>query len=76
MITGDFAQTAKAIAYSIGLRKPDDRVIAGEELNKMTDAQLREDIAHTSVFARVSPEHKVRIVRALRSNDGSETAPE
>ena len=68
MITGDYAQTAKAIADSIGLRKPGDRVITGEELNTMSDTQLREDIEYTSVFARVSPEHKVRIVRALRSN--------
>jgi Ca2+-transporting ATPase len=68
MITGDYAQTAKAIADSIGLRKADDKVITGEELNSMSDLQLQEEMAHTSVFARVSPEHKVRIVRALRSN--------
>ncbi len=67
MITGDYAQTAKAIADSIGLRKSGERVIDGEELNTMSDAQLEEGVVHTSVFARVSPEHKVRIVRALRS---------
>lgn len=68
MITGDYAQTAKAIADSIGLRKPGDNLITGEDLNQMTDAKLQEEIRHTSVFARVSPEHKVRIVRALRAN--------
>jgi len=69
MITGDYPQTARAIAMQIGLvGDGDNHVIAGAELNEMSDEQLQEAIKTTSVFARVSPEHKVRIVRALRAN--------
>ncbi|QYK51229.1 MAG: cation-translocating P-type ATPase [Anaerolineales bacterium] len=69
MITGDYPQTARAIAIQIGLVSEDSsKVIAGAELNDMSDEQLQEEIKHTSVFARVSPEHKVRIVKALRAN--------
>lgn len=69
MITGDYPQTARAIAMQIGLvGESNNQVIAGAELNDMSDEQLQEAIKTTSVFARVSPEHKVRIVRALRAN--------
>lgn len=69
MITGDYPQTARAIALQIGLvDEANSKVIPGAELNEMTDEQLREEIKRTSVFARVSPEHKVRIVQALRAN--------
>jgi Ca2+-transporting ATPase len=69
MITGDYPQTARAIALQIGLiEEGDDKVIAGSQLNEMSDEQLQEEMRHTSVFARVSPEHKVRIVKALRAN--------
>ena len=69
MITGDYPDTAAAIARQIGLSKPgDDNVLSGTQLNKMNDAELQVQILHTSIFARVSPEHKVRIVKALRSN--------
>ncbi len=69
MITGDYAQTARAIAESIGLvEKSDKRVITGSELNRISDSALREDIKNVSVFARVSPEHKMRIVDALQAN--------
>ncbi len=69
MITGDYPQTARAIAMQIGLvGESNNQVIAGAELNDMSDEQLQEVIKTTSVFARVSPEHKVRIVRALRAN--------
>ncbi|MBX3047314.1 MAG: cation-translocating P-type ATPase [Anaerolineales bacterium] len=69
MITGDYPQTARAIAIQIGLVSEDSsKVIAGAELNDMSDEQLQEEIKRTSVFARVSPEHKVRIVKALRAN--------
>ncbi|MBX3005481.1 MAG: cation-translocating P-type ATPase [Anaerolineales bacterium] len=69
MITGDYPQTARAIAMQIGLvGESNNQVIAGAELNEMSDEQLQEAIKTTSVFARVSPEHKVRIVRALRAN--------
>jgi Ca2+-transporting ATPase len=68
MITGDYPRTAQAIAESIGLMEPGHHVITGAELNQMSDEELEEQIQHTDVFARVSPEHKVRIVRALRAN--------
>ena len=69
MITGDYPDTAQAIARQIGLIQGDDgKVLAGHEMNQMSDEQLQEEIRHTSVFARVSPEHKVRIVKALRAN--------
>jgi Ca2+-transporting ATPase len=73
MITGDYANTARAIAESIGLMHPDHLVITGPELNEMSDADLREKIKITDVFARVSPEHKLRIVEALR-DDGEVVA--
>ncbi|TES91086.1 MAG: cation-translocating P-type ATPase, partial [Anaerolineales bacterium] len=69
MITGDYAQTASAIAESIGLVEREHRVLTGADLNKMPDEMLAEEIKEVDVFARVSPEHKVRIVRALRAND-------
>ncbi len=69
MITGDYPRTAQAIAESIGLATPGQRVITGAELNEMSDEELRRVILReASVFARVSPEHKVRIVQALRDN--------
>ncbi|MCW5875438.1 MAG: cation-translocating P-type ATPase [Anaerolineales bacterium] len=69
MITGDYPQTARAIALQIGLvTEGNDKVIPGTTLNEMSDEQLQEEIRQTSVFARVSPEHKVRIVNALRAN--------
>jgi Ca2+-transporting ATPase len=69
MITGDYPQTARAIAESIGLIKADKRVITGAELSQMSDQTLREEIKSVNVFARVSPEHKMRIVDALQSHN-------
>ena len=70
MITGDYAQTARAIAEAIGLiDKSDEKVITGAELGRMSDAELRDEIQHVNVFARVSPEHKMRIVDALQSHN-------
>lgn len=66
MITGDHANTATAIAKEIGMPQC---VITGTELNKMTDTELAKIIKKYSVFARVTPEHKVRIVRAFQSNN-------
>ena len=68
MITGDYPDTARAIAEEIGLLELDHRVIAGKELEQMDDDRLRREVIRTGVFARVSPEHKVRIVDALKHN--------
>lgn len=69
MITGDYPNTARAIAESIGLLRPGHKVMTGNELNSIDDAAMRKEVAVTDVFARVSPEHKMRIVDALRAND-------
>lgn len=66
MITGDHATTASAIAGQLGL---DGEVVTGAELDEMDDDELAERIGAIAVCARVSPEHKVRVVRALQSND-------
>jgi Ca2+-transporting ATPase len=68
MITGDYANTARAIAESIGLLQPGHQVLTGPDLNTMSDDELQHKVRNTDVFARVSPEHKMRIVEALRSN--------
>ncbi|GAB4231024.1 MAG: cation-transporting P-type ATPase [Stanieria sp.] len=69
MITGDYGLTAEAIALNIGLVKEKARVITGEELGRLSDAQLRQLIHHQNglIFARVMPEHKLRIVQAYQS---------
>lgn len=64
MITGDHIVTAKAIAKDIGILTGFDKAITGNELDKMTEKELTNKIRKYSVFARVSPEHKVRIVKA------------
>jgi Ca2+-transporting ATPase len=69
MITGDFPNTARAIAESIGLLRPGKGVMTGTELDAIDDKQLKAVIEDTDVFARVSPEHKMRIVDALQAND-------
>ena len=69
MITGDFPNTARAIAESIGLLRAGKKVMTGSELDKLDDNQLNHIIEDTDVFARVSPEHKMRIVDALQAND-------
>ena len=67
MITGDHILTAKAIGEELGILKPGDIAITGQELDKISDKDLENNIMKYSVFARVSPEHKVRIVKAFRS---------
>jgi Ca2+-transporting ATPase len=69
MITGDYPNTARAIAESIGLLQPGHTVLTGPELNDMDDTALQRQANQVDVFARVSPEHKLRIVEALRAND-------
>ncbi len=67
MITGDHAGTAAAIAAQIGLENP-DRVLTGVDLDRLDDAQLALEVATVDIFARTSPEHKLRLVTALQSN--------
>ncbi len=70
MITGDYPDTARAIAEEINLvRSEDGRVLTGADLESMSERQLVEQIDDVDVFARVSPQHKVRIVEALKSRD-------
>ena len=69
MITGDFPNTAKAIAEDIGLMRPGKKVLTGADLDTLSDEELILEIEETDVFARVSPEHKMRIVDALQAND-------
>jgi Ca2+-transporting ATPase len=70
MITGDYPDTARAIAEEIGLVRSDNgRVLTGADLEEMSDQDLLEEIDEVDVFARVSPQHKVRIVEALKGRD-------
>ena len=64
MITGDHIATATAIARELNILGKDDKAMTGQELEKMSQKQLEENIKDYSVFARVTPEHKVRIVKA------------
>ena len=83
MITGDHAITARAIAGDLGICPPQGRVVTGKELDAMSDDQLARQIAEIPVFARVTPAHKLRIVRALKrqgnvvamTGDGVNDAP-
>lgn len=83
MITGDYSQTAFAIASQIGLASNPSQVMTGEMMSGMSDSQLEKEVESFSVFARVSPEDKVRIVEALKkrghvvamTGDGVNDAP-
>ncbi len=83
MVTGDHAITAKAIAEMIGLPLKGRRIVTGRELEKMSDEELYNIVEDTVIFARVSPEHKLRIVKALKkrghvvavTGDGVNDAP-
>ena len=80
MITGDYALTAQAIAHNLGI---EGDAVSGEELEGMNDETLKKTVKISSIFSRVNPEHKIRIVRALRetgevvamSGDGINDAP-
>jgi calcium-translocating P-type ATPase len=67
MITGDHAATALAIGIRLGIATESDRALTGAELDMMSDEELQRVVADVPVFARVSPEHKLRIVLALRA---------
>lgn len=83
MITGDHALTASAIATQLGIMTTGDRVLTGAEVERLTDDELREQCGSVAVFARVAPEHKVRIVQAFQqrgnvvamTGDGVNDAP-
>ena len=68
MITGDFPNTARAIAETLGLLRPNHKVMTGAQLDAIDDTTLKTEVEQTDVFARVSPEHKMRIVDALKAN--------
>ena len=69
MITGDHKNTALAIAKSINICNSDDQGLSGEELEKISDDDLEEAVKKVRVFARVSPNHKLRIVKAFKKNN-------
>ncbi len=68
MITGDHIETASAIARELNILKEGNMAITGEQLDKMPQEKLEKEIMNYSVFARVSPEHKVKIVKAFQAN--------
>jgi len=69
MVTGDYKDTAEAIAREIGLRTPDGLVLSGSELDKMSDEELARVIDKVDVCCRVSPQHKTKIVDAFKAKD-------
>lgn len=68
MITGDYKDTAFAIAKELGITSSMEETIIGEDINTYSDEELKEVVKKINVYARVSPEHKVRIVTALKAN--------
>ncbi len=83
MITGDHVVTASAIARQLGIMEAGDKAVTGAELDDMTDSQLDQEVEHISVYARVSPENKIRIVKSWQrkgqvvsmTGDGVNDAP-
>ena len=83
MVTGDHPVTAFAVAKKLGIWEPGDLVVTGQELDQMTDAELDRKLSSAAVYARVSPEHKIRIVEAWQrrgqivamTGDGVNDAP-
>ncbi|MDJ0621034.1 MAG: cation-translocating P-type ATPase [Calothrix sp. MO_192.B10] len=83
MITGDHQLTARAIATELGIAGPGERAFTGQDLQRMSDREIEENVDLVSIYARVSPEHKLRIVQALQrrgrfvamTGDGVNDAP-
>jgi Ca2+-transporting ATPase len=83
MITGDHQLTAQAIANDLGIAQPGDTILTGRDLTHLSTAELEATVPHVSVYARVAPEHKLRIVQALQkqgefvamTGDGVNDAP-
>ena len=68
IITGDYPLTAQAIGAQLGIYQPGDQIITGNQLENMSQEELEKIVLKTAIFARVSPRHKLRIVRALQKN--------
>ena len=69
MITGDHPHTATAIAQDLGITADDEQAMTGAELNQISEAELHQRVAKTAVYARVTAEHKLRIIRAWKANN-------
>ena len=69
MVTGDHPRTATAIARQVGIETDHTDAITGDELDRLDDAAFTDAVTHTSVFARVTPDHKLRIVRTLQDSN-------
>ncbi|MBN1963957.1 MAG: cation-translocating P-type ATPase, partial [Anaerolineae bacterium] len=69
MITGDYPDTAAAIAAELGLLDDKQDILTGHDINRLSDSELTAQAEHISVYARVNPEHKMRIVEAIQSQD-------
>ncbi|WP_019505044.1 cation-translocating P-type ATPase [Pleurocapsa sp. PCC 7319] len=83
MITGDHQLTAKAIAQKLGITQENDSILTGQEIQKLSQVDLEQEVQNVNIYARVSPEHKLRIVQALQrqgrfvamTGDGVNDAP-